>query len=113
MNNRRAFTWNVSRRKRPALEYAAQNFFHPKGESVGLGEACDFRIAVAGPQDRGELTVAIDSLVVHLNRDDTFEFLENFVQTVRQRMEMPQMQGADFFAVFARKHDRVVDWAVS
>src|ERR1700756_64639 len=84
-----------------------------EGEPVGLGKAGDFRFAVAGPQNRSQLTVAIYSLVVHLDRDDALELLEDFLEAVRQRMQMTQMQRADFFAVFPRKRHRVVNGSVS
>ena len=60
---------------------------------------CDLRFAITRPQNRGELAVAVNALVVHLDGDDAFELLENLLEAVRQRMEMTQMQRADFFAV--------------
>ena len=63
----------------------------------------NFRFAIPRPQNRGELAEAIDALVVHLDGDDALEFREDFLEPVRQRMEVAQMQRADFFAVFARQ----------
>src|SRR4029077_538458 len=112
VNDFGAFARDVSRKEGLALEYAVQNFFHPEGEAVGLGEARDFRFAVARSQNRGELAKTVNALIVHLDRDDALELLEDFFEPVRQRMQMTQMQPTDFFALFARKHDGVVDWAV-
>src|SRR5438876_8956472 len=109
----RALARNVSRSERLALEYAVQNFFDPEGETVGLREARDLRFTIAGAQNRGELAEAVNALVVHLDRDDPLEFFEDFLETVRQRMEMTQMQRADFLAVFARHSHCVVNRAVS
>src|SRR5438477_11857975 len=106
------FARDVSRKEGLALEYPVQNFFHTEREPVGLGEAGDFRFAIAGSQDGAELAVAVNALVVHLDRDDPLEFPENFLKTVRQRMEMTQMQRADFLAVLARRLRSVVDGAV-
>src|SRR5262245_49917605 len=108
-----AFARDVSRKERLALEYTVQNLFHSEGETVGLGEAGDLRFAKASSQNRGELAIAIDALVVHLNRDDALELLKNFVEPVRQWMKMAQMYRADFFSLVASQCDGVVDRAVS
>src|SRR5262249_29437610 len=108
-----AFARDVSRKERLALEYTVQNFFHPEGQTVGLGEAGDLRFAIASAQNRGELAIAINPLVVHLNRHDALELLENFVEAVRQWMKMAQMYRADFFSLGASQCDGVVDRTVS
>src|SRR5262249_51214194 len=108
-----AFARDVSRKERLALEYTVQNLFHPEGETVGLCEAGDLRFAKASAQNRGELAIAINALVVHLNRHDAFELLENFLEPVRQWMKMTQMYRADFFSLRASQRDGVVDWTVS
>src|SRR6266542_2014952 len=77
-----ALARNGSRSKGAAFEYGVQDFFHPDRETVGLGEARDFRFTIAGAQDRGELAEAVNALVVHLDRDDPLEFFEDFLETV-------------------------------
>ena len=96
-----AFARDVSRKEGLALENAVQNFSHPESEAVGLGEAGDFRFAIASAQNRGELTESVNALVIHLDGDDALELLENFLEPVRQRMKMAQMYRADFFALVA------------
>ena len=108
-----AFARDVSRKEGLALEYAVQNFSHPKGETVGLGEAGDFRFAIARTQNRCELAVAVNALVVHLDGDNALELLEDFLEPIRQRMQMTQVQCADFFSLVPRQCDRVMDRAVS
>src|SRR5215470_3275591 len=112
MMNDLAVARNMSGGKGLALENAVQNFFHPEREAVRLGEARDFRFAIARPQNRGELTVAVNALVVHLDGDYALEFLEDFLKSVRQRMQMTQMHCTDFFALCPRHCDGVVDRSV-
>src|SRR5262249_51223109 len=92
-----AFAWDVSRKEGLALEYTVQNFFHPESQTIGLGEAGDLGFAKASAQNRSELAIAIDALVIHLNCHDAFVLLEYLVEPVRQRMKMAQMYRADFF----------------
>src|SRR4029453_182908 len=92
VNDFGAFARDVSRKEGLALEYAVKNFFHPEGETVRLGEARDFWFAIARPQNRGELAETIKSLVIHLDRDDALELVEDFFEPVRQRMQMAKMQ---------------------
>src|SRR5437588_5381926 len=95
-----------------AFEDAFQNFLHPEGETVGLGDAFDLGFAIAGPKNRGELAEAVDALVVHLDDDDPFEFRPDFLEGVRQGVEMAEMNGANLVAVLARQLHGVVDRAV-
>ena len=81
-----AFARDVSRKEGLALEYAVQNFSHSKSEAIGLGETRNFRFAIASAQNRGELTISVHALIIHLDGDDPLEFLEDFVEPVRQRM---------------------------
>ena len=83
MLNVRAVARDVSRKEGLALEYAVQNFSHPKSEAIGLGETGDFRIAIASAQNRGELTESVNALVIHLDGNYPLELLENFVEPVR------------------------------
>ena len=108
-----AFARDVSRKEGLALEYAVQNFSHPKSEAIGLGETRNFRFAIASAQNRGELTVSVNALVIHLDGNDTLELLENFLEPVRQWMEMAQMYRADFFSLMPCQRDGVVDRTVS
>src|SRR5437762_9058814 len=87
---------DVSRKEGLALEYAVQNFFHPERETVGLGEAGDFGFAIACTQNRGELAEAVNALVIHLDGNNVLELLEDFLEPIRQRMQMTQVQCADF-----------------
>ena len=73
-----AFARDVSRKEGLPLEYAVQNFSHPKSEAIGLGETGDFRIAIASAQNRGELTESVNALVIHLDGNDTLELLKIF-----------------------------------
>src|SRR4030095_7721834 len=111
VNRRSAVTRNVPG-KRAALEHAIQNFFYPEGKTVGLGDALDFWFAVASPQNSGELAETIKALVVHLDRDNTLEFRPDFFKTIRQRMDVAQVERRDFFALFSRHFHRVMDRAV-
>src|SRR4029453_1008716 len=104
---------DVSRGERAALENALQNLFDPKRETIGLGETGDLRLAIARTQNRGELAVSVNALVIHLDGDNALELLEDFLEPIRQRMQMTQVQCADFFALVPRQCDRVVDRAVS
>src|SRR6266436_2701546 len=99
--------------KRLALENAVQDFFYAESKAVSLGDALDLRFAIARPQNSGELAKAINALVVHLDGHNALELLENFLKAIRQRMQVTQMQRADFFSVFTRHFRRVVDWTVS
>src|ERR1700730_9749707 len=47
------------------LENAFQNFFNPEGQTVGLGEALDFRFAITRAQNSGELAETVNALIVH------------------------------------------------
>jgi hypothetical protein len=86
-----------------------KNFFYAEGEAVGLGDAPDLRFTIARPQNGRELAESVKPLVVHLDGDDAFVFREDFLQPVRQWMNVAQMYGPDFFAVPARHFHRVVD----
>ena len=98
-----AFAGDVAGAEALSFEDAFQNFFHAEGQTVGLGEAFDLRLAIAGAEDGGELAVAVNALVVHLDDDDALEFGEDLFDAVRQRMEMTEMDGADFVFVVARE----------
>ena len=73
------------------FEHAFQNFFHAVGETVGLGHALDLRFAITRAQNGGELAESVNALVVHLDDDDALEVLEDFIEAVRQRMNVAQM----------------------
>src|SRR5215831_3135020 len=73
VNDRRTLARDMSGGERLALEYAVQDFSHTKSEAIGLSEADDFRFAIARPQNRCELTVSVNALVIHLNGNDTIE----------------------------------------
>src|SRR6202023_2964721 len=92
---------------------ALENFFHAISEPVGLGHALDLRFAVARAQNGGELAEPVKALVVHLAGGDSLETGEDFLQPVRQRMNVAQMDRADLFAVLARHFHRIVDRSVS
>src|SRR5260370_39621037 len=94
-------------------ENGLKNFFHAEGETIGLGYALNFRLAITGSQNGGQLPEPVKPLVVHLDGDDAFVFREDFLQPVRQRMNVAQMYGADFFAVLAPHLHRIVDRTVS
>src|SRR4051794_22326364 len=85
--------------KRAALEYAFQNFPYPERQAVGLGDALDLRLAIARPQNRGQLAVTVNAGVVHLDHDNAFELWPDLFQSVRQRMNVAQMQRPDFVAL--------------
>ena len=59
MNGGRAVARNFSGSKGAAFENAVQNFFDPKSKTVGFGKAFDLRLAVARPQNGGELAEAV------------------------------------------------------
>ena len=75
--------------------------------------AWDLRFAETGiTENDGELAEAVNALVVHLDHDDALEVLEDFLESVRQGMNVTQMQRADLLAVFTRTLRRIVDRAV-
>ena len=92
---------------------ALKNFFYAEGEAVRFGDALNFRFAITRPQNGRELPEPVKPLIVHLDCDDAFEVSKNFLQSVRQRMNVAQMYGPDFFTVLARHFYRVVDRTVS
>src|SRR5207237_5059914 len=73
----------------------------------------NFRLAITRSQNSGQLSKAVKTLVIHFDGDDAFEFREDFLQSVRQRMNVAQMYGPDFFAVLAPHFYGVVDRSVS
>src|ERR1051326_8418541 len=99
---------NVAGTKVFALKHTLQNFADPESEPVGLGESGNFRFAITRAQYGAELAVAVDTLIVHLDGDDAFEFRPNFFETVRQRMQVTQMERAALQTFFARAFGRVV-----
>src|SRR6266576_6203460 len=113
VNDGGAVARNFSGRKRSAFKNAFQNFFDPKSQAIGFGEALDLRLAVARPKNDGDLAEPVESLVVHFHGDDAFELREDFFNAVRQWMKMTQMNRSDFFPVLTRLFHRVVDRAVS
>src|SRR5215211_5524843 len=104
---------NMSRSKCIALEHGVKNFLYTECETVRLVEAVYFGFAIARTQNRGELAEAVNALVVHLDGNNALELLEDFLEPIRQRMQMTQVQCADFFALISRQCHRVVDRPVS
>src|SRR5204863_1542749 len=79
----------------------------------GLGDALNFWFAIAAAQNRGELAEPVKALIVHLDGDNAFEFRKDFLQSVRQRMNVAQMYGPDFFTMLSPHFYGVVDRTVS
>ena len=113
MNDREALAWNIPGGKRASFENTFENFFHPEGETVGLGSAFDFRFTKTGAEKGGELAETVEALVVHFDDDDTVKFREDFFEAVRQWVDVPQMRARRLFAIFARQFHRIVDGPVS
>src|SRR5262245_39018943 len=112
VNDRCTLARDMSGGERLPLEYAVQDFFNTEGEAVGLGETRDFRFAIARAQNRCELTISVNALVVHLDGNNPFKLLENFLEAVRQWMEMTQMNRGYFFSLCVCHCDGVVDRCV-
>src|SRR5436853_5781433 len=100
MLDRGAVARNVSR-VRFAFEHAFQNLLHAEGEAVRLGHALDLRFAISRAQNSGELSVTVNTGIVHLDGDDAFESRPEFLEAIRQRMNVAEMERADFFALLA------------
>src|SRR5437879_4564167 len=111
MNSCRAIAWTCPG-ERAAPEYAVQKFFHPEGKPVGFGDALDFGFAVASAQNCSELAETIKSLVVHLDGDNAPEFRPDFFKSIRQWMDVPQVERADFFALISRHFHRILNRAI-
>ena len=109
MNDGKALARNIPGGKRAAFENAFENFFHAEGEAVRFVGTFDLRFAVTCPENRGQLAETVETLVVHFDDDDAFEFREDFFEAVRQRVNVPQMERAGLLAMFTRKFHRVVD----
>ncbi len=58
------------------------------------------------------MAVAVNALVVHFGDNDALEAGEDFIQAVRQRVQMPEVQRGDALAALARAIDGFVDRAV-
>src|SRR6516162_1810276 len=112
VNDRCTLARDMSGGERLPLENAVQDLFHTKSEAIGLGEAGDFRFAIARTQNRCELTISVNALVVHLDGNNPFKLLENFLEAVRQWVEMAQMKFGYLFSLCACHCDGVVDRSV-
>src|SRR5438093_2598281 len=113
MHDGRAFARDFSGRKRTSFEYTFQNFFDAECESIGLGQTLNLRLAVTRPQNRGELTKSIKTLVVHLDNDDAFELGEHFLEPIWQWMKVAKVQRPGILAMFTSEFHCVVDRTVS
>ena len=77
---------------------AFEDFLHLPGQAVGLVDAADLRVAIAGAQQAGELAVAVKAFVVHLHHADGVEAGEDVLQARRQRVEVLDVQGGNAVA---------------
>src|ERR1039457_6469246 len=68
-----------------------ENFLHLPSEAVGLVDALDFRVAIAGAQHSTKLAVVVKPFVVHFHDENLVESGENIFQPVRQRVDVAQM----------------------
>src|SRR4051812_21112475 len=66
-----------------AFEDVFQDFPDTEGQAIGLGDAFDFWFAIARPQNSRELTIAVNSLVVHFDNDDAFVLWPDLFQAIR------------------------------
>src|SRR5437870_9636377 len=74
------------------FQNSVEDFFDAESQAVGFGEAADFWIAISRAENRRELAAAVRTFVVHLDDDDALEACEDFLQPVRQRMHVPQVE---------------------
>src|SRR6185503_20032494 len=81
---------------------ALENVLHFPGQTVGLVNAPNLRIAIARPEQTGELAVAIQTLVIHFDDEDVIKPGENILQTRRQRADVTDVNGRDTVAAGAR-----------
>ena len=77
---------------------AGDDFADLEGESVGLGDAHDCGVGVAGPQHHGELAEAVEALVVDFGDHDFVVAIENILEPVGQRMDVAEVEVAAFDA---------------
>src|ERR1035437_1672269 len=68
-----------------------ENFLHLPSQAVGLVDALNFRVAIAGAQNCSKLAVAVKPLVIHFHDKNMVEAGENVFQAVRQRVDVAQM----------------------
>src|SRR5437868_5362019 len=82
-------------------EGAGEDFLDLPREAVGLRHALDARVAVARAEQRGELAVAVEALVVDLADDDVREATEEFFEIVWERVEVLDVQSGHGLALQA------------
>ena len=81
-------------------------------EAIGLGDAGDCGVAITGAQQRGELTIPVESLVVDFDHQDFLVTGKNFFQAVVQWMDMADLEMAGGSTRTAQAADGFPDWAV-
>ncbi|MFM1944076.1 MAG: hypothetical protein RI897_3058 [Verrucomicrobiota bacterium] len=75
-----------------------EQFSNFEREAVGFGDGFDFGVAVAGPEDSGQLAAAVEAFVIEFGDEDVVEAGEDFFEAVGQRVEVADMEAADFLA---------------
>ena len=75
-----------------------KNFFHLERQAVGLVDAADFWIAITRTQQLAKLTEAVKSFVIHFHHEHMVETGENIFQTVRQRIDVANVNGRNSVA---------------
>jgi len=93
--------------------HAGEDFAHLEGEAVGLGDRADGRIGVAGAQHRGELAVAVEAAVIHLDDEDLAVAGKDSIDLGGERMNVTNLDVTDFLALGASPVHGFADGTVS
>src|SRR5450432_1576021 len=81
---------------------AVEDFLHLPGQAVGFIDAPDARVAIAGAQQRSQLAVTVNAFVVQFDYKNVMKTLKNFLQAVRQRIDMLDGQAGNRLTDAAR-----------
>ena len=91
---------------------ASEDFFDRERESIGFAEPLNTGVAVTSPEQGRQLTIAIESLVVHFCDNDVLVAGKQFDQSIGQRVDVAQVNARDaasgFHAALDRRPDRTV-----
>ena len=74
------------------LFYLSQDFLYFKCQAVGLVDAVDFRIAVAGAQQARQLAVAVDAFVVQFDNEDVIETGKGIFEAIGKRIDVADVE---------------------
>src|SRR5208283_1897135 len=85
-----------------SLVHAIQNLADLERQTVGLVDPDDLVVTESCSKNAGQLTVAIQSLVVELHYEHVIETVHNLADTGLQGLDVPNVQPADTFTLGTR-----------